>query len=50
MSYFISLYPLHSSSLYMFFGSISSSINDVLYVNPSTNFFVFGDFNVNNKE
>ena len=32
------------------FDSISSNIDEVLSINPSTNVFVFGDFNVHHKD
>ena len=32
------------------FDSISSNINEVLLINPSTNVFVFGDLNVHHKD
>ena len=34
----------------MFFGSISSNIDEVLLINPSANSFVFGDLNVYHKD
>ena len=34
----------------MVFDSISSSIDEVLSVNPSANVFVFGDFNIHHKD
>ena len=34
----------------MVFDSISSNIDEVLSINPSTNVFVFGDFNVHHKD
>ena len=48
MSYFFFLYrsPLFLCTV---FDSISSKIHEVLLMNPSTNAFVFGDFNVHNK-
>ena len=47
--YFFFLYqsPL---SLFMVFYSISSNIDEVLFINPSANVFVFGDFNVYYKD
>ena len=45
------LFPLSpSSSLCMVFGYISSNIDEVLSINPSANVFVFGDFNVHQKD
>ena len=43
------LFPLSItfSSLYTVFDSIS---DEVLSINPSTNVFVFGDFNINHKD
>ena len=46
---FFFLYQSPFSSLYMVFNSISSTIDEVLSINPST-FFVFGDFNVHHKD
>ena len=34
----------------MVFDCISSNIDEVLSINPSTNVFVFGDFNVHHKD
>ena len=34
----------------MVFDSISSNMNEVLLINQSANFFVFGDFNIHNKD
>ena len=45
VSYFFLLYRSTSSLLCTVFDSISSSIDDVLSINPSANVFVFGDFN-----
>ena len=39
-----------SSSLCMVFGSISSNIDEVLSISPSTDVFVFGDFNSHQKD
>ena len=39
-----------SSSLCTVFDSISSNMDEVLSINPSANVFVFGDFNVLQKE
>ena len=50
MSYFFFLYRSPSLSLCMAFDSISSSIDEVLSINPSANVFVFGDFNINHKD
>ena len=50
MSYFFFLYRSPSSALCTVFDSISSNIDEVLSINPSTNVFVFGDFNVHHKD
>ena len=50
VSYFFFLYQLPSLSLCTVFDSISSSIHEVLSINPSTNLFVFGDFIVHHKD
>ena len=51
VSYFFFLYLLSpSSSLCMVFDSISWNVDEVLSINPSTNVFVFGDFNVHHKD
>ena len=50
MSYFFFLYQSHSSLLCSTFGSISSDTDEVLSVNPSSNVFDFGDFNVHHKD
>ena len=50
VSYFFFLYQSPSLSLCTVFNSISSNIDKVLSVNPSTNVFVFGDFNVHHKD
>ena len=34
----------------MVFDSISSNIDEVFSINPSANVFVFGDFNVHDKD
>ena len=34
----------------MVFNSISSSIDEILVINPSVNVFVFGDFNIHHKD
>ena len=44
------LYQSPSSSLCLVFYSISSNIDEVLSIKPSTNAFVFGDFNVHLKD
>ena len=50
VSYFFFLYRSPSSSLCTVFYSISSSIDEVLSINPSANVFVFGDFNVHHMD
>ena len=50
VSYFFFLYQSTSSSLYTVFDSISSNINEVLSINPSANFFVFGHFSIHHKD
>ena len=50
VSYFFFLYRSPSSALCSVFDSISSNIDEVLSTNPSTNIFVFGDFNVHHKD
>ena len=50
MSYFFFLYQSPSSALCTVFDSISSNIDKVLSINPFTNAFVFGDFNVHYKD
>ena len=50
VSYFFFLYQSPSLPLCMVFDSISSSIGEVLSINPSANVFVFGDFNVHHKD
>ena len=49
MSHLFLLYWSPSLSLCMVFDSISSNIDEVLSINPSTNVFVFGGFNVHHK-
>ena len=50
VSYFLFLYLSPSSSSCTVFHSISSSIDEVLSINPSANVFVFGDFNVHHRD
>ena len=50
VSYFFFLYQSPSSSLCTVFDSISSNIDEALSINPSSNVFVFGDFNVHHKD
>ena len=47
---FFFLYPSPCSSLCKVFHAISSSIDEVLSINPSAYMFVFGDFNINHKD
>ena len=42
-------FPYRSPSICTVFDSISSNIDEVLSINPSTNVFVFVDFNVHHK-
>ena len=48
--YFFFLYWLPFSCLCMVFDSGSSHIEEVLSINPSTNVFVFRDFNIHHKD
>ena len=48
--YFFFLYQSPSSSLCTFFDSISLNINEVLFINPSVNVLVSGDFNIHHKD
>ena len=50
VSYFFFLYRSPSSSLCTVFDSILSNIDEVLWIKPSANVFVFGDFNVHHKD
>ena len=50
VSYFFFLYGSPFSSLCTVFDSTSSTIDEVLLINPSANAFVFGDFNVHHKD
>ena len=50
VSYFFFLCRSPSLSLCTVFDCISSTINDVLLINPSVNVFIFGDFNVYHKD
>ena len=50
VSYFFSLYRSPSPTSCTTFYSISSNIYEVLFINPSSNVFVFGDFNVHHKD
>ena len=49
-SYFIFLYWSPSSWLCAIFDSVSSTIDEASLINPYTNVFVFGDFNVHHKD
>ena len=44
------LFPLLICVIITVFDSTSSNIDEVLSINPSTNVFVFGDFNVHHKD
>ena len=50
VSYFFFFYRSASSSLCTVFDSVSGSIDEVLSINPSSNVFAFGDFNVHHKD
>ena len=50
VSYFFFLYSSPSSSSYTIFDSTSSNTDEVLSINPSGNVFVFGDFNVHQRD
>ena len=49
VSYIFFLYQSPSVSLCTVFNSVSSNIDKVLSINPSANVFVFGDFNVHQR-
>ena len=50
VSYFFFIYQSHSLSLCTVFDSVLSNRDDVLWINPFANVFVFGDFNVHHKD
>ena len=50
VSYFFCLYQTPSSSLCRVFNSVSSNIDEVLFINSSADGFVFGDFNIHHKD
>ena len=50
VSYFVFLYRSSSLFLCTVFDSISSNIDEVLLINPSTSVLVFCDFNVYHKD
>ena len=50
MSYFVFLYQAPSTPSYTVFDSISSNIDEVFSINPSTKVFVFGDFNIHHND
>ena len=50
VSYFFFLCRSPSLALCTVFDSISSSIDEVLSINPCANVFVFGDFNIHHKD
>ena len=50
VSYFFFLHWSPLWSLCMVFYSISSSIDELLAIKPSANVFVFGNFNIHNKD
>ena len=49
-AYFFFFYRSPSSPLCTVFDSISCNIDEVLWIKPSANVFVFGDFNVHHKD
>ena len=49
-SYLFFLYCSPSSSSCIAFDSISSNIDEVLFINPSANFFVFGDLTIYHQD
>ena len=50
VSYFFFLYRSPSLLLCRISDSVSSNTDEVLSINPSANVFVFGDFNIHNKD
>ena len=50
LSYFFFLYWSLSLLLCLVFDSISSNVDEILFINPSANVFVFGDLNVHHKD
>ena len=50
VSYYFFLYQSLFLFLCMFFDSISSNVDQLLSINPSTNAFVLGDFKVHRKD
>ena len=50
VSYFFFLYQSLSLSFCRVFYSTLSNIDEVLSINPSANVFVFGNFNIHNKD
>ena len=50
LCYFFFLYWLPSLSLCSVCDSISSNIDEVIFINQSANVFVFGDFNAHHKD
>ena len=50
LSCFFFLFRSPSLSLYTAFDSVLSNIGKVLSINPSTNVFVFGDFNLHHRD
>ena len=47
---FFFVYQSPSLSLRMVFDAVSSNIDKILWINPSANVFVFGDFNIHCKD
>ena len=50
VSYFFFLYQSPSLSSCMVFDAISSNLDELLLINPSANMFVFGGFNLSQKD
>ena len=50
LPYFFFLYQSPFSFLYKVFDSVSSNLDEIISINPSANVFIFGDFNVHNKD
>ena len=50
VSYFFFLYRSYCLPLCTVFDFVLSYIDEILWINPSANVFVFGDFNVHHKD
>ena len=50
LSYFFFPHRSPSSSLCTIFDSTSSNLDEVLWLNPSANVFIFGDFSIPHKD